>query len=204
MNLPNKLTFSRLVLTPIGFFVFYFSTFKTIYGEPVFNTTIRVVLSVLFFLLLLYMEISDLIDGKIARKNGLVTDLGKVFDPFSDMFMHMSVFFAFVLSSFMPFWAFLICLYRELIMLFMRNLLSSKSVAFPANIFGKAKTMFFAITTFIITIYNIFSTWAQTRIRAVDIIVYILCVLCAVMSLLSLVIYLINIKKSHILDDITR
>ena len=93
MNLPNKLTFSRLVLTPIGFFVFYFSTFKTIYGEPVFNTTIRVVLSVLFFLLLLYMEISDLIDGKIARKNGLVTDLGKIFDPFSDMFMHMSVFF---------------------------------------------------------------------------------------------------------------
>ena len=89
-------------------------------------------------------------------------------------------------------------------MLFMRNLLSSKSVAFPANIFGKSKTMFFAITTFIITIYNIFSTWAQTRIRAVDIIVYILCVLCAVMSLLSLVIYLINIRKSHILDDITR
>ena len=148
MNLPNKLTFSRLVLTPIGFFVFYFSTFKTIYGEPVFNTTIRIVLSVLFFLLLLYMEISDLIDGKIARKNGLVTDLGKVFDPFSDMFMHMSVFFAFVLSSFMPFWAFFICLYRELIMLFMRNLLSSKSVAFPANIFGKAKTMFFAICMF--------------------------------------------------------
>lgn len=89
-------------------------------------------------------------------------------------------------------------------MLFMRNLLSSKSVAFPANIFGKAKTMFFAITTFIITIYNIFSTWAEKRIREVDIIVYILCVLCAVMSLLSLVIYLINIKKSHILDDITR
>lgn len=204
MNLPNKLTFSRLVLTPVGFCVFYFSSFKTVYGEPAFVRSVRIFLSFLTLLLMLYMELSDLADGKIARRNGLVTDLGKVFDPFSDMFMHMSLFFAFVITGYMPFWVFLICLYRELIMLFMRNLLSSKNVSFPANIFGKSKTMFFAITTFFIIIYNIVSTWMEMRIECVDIAVYILCVICAFMSLMSLVIYLINIKKSHILDGITR
>lgn len=204
MNLPNKLTFSRLILTPVGFFIFYFSSRVTVYGESVLSKIVRIVLSVLAFVFLLYMEITDLIDGKIARKRGLVTDLGKVFDPFSDMFMHMSLFFAFVLTRYMPFYAFLICLYRELIMLFMRNLLSSKKVSFPANIFGKSKTMFFAITTFTIIIYNIVTNVLDTRVNAVDTIVFVFSLISAFLSLMSLVIYLVNIKKSHILDDITR
>ena len=152
MNVPNKLTLSRLLITPFAFFMFVLSANTY---SPIENACIKTVLSILTLLLVIYMEISDLIDGKIARKHNLVTDLGKVFDPFSDMFMHLSLFFAFVLSSYMSMIVFAVCLWRELIMLLMRNLLSSRSVSFPANIFGKSKTMIFAIITFLTLILNI-------------------------------------------------
>ena len=203
MNVPNKLTLSRLLITPFAFFMFVLSanTYSTIE-----NTCVKTVLSILTLLLVVYMEISDLIDGKIARKHNLVTDLGKVFDPFSDMFMHLSLFFAFVLSSYMSMIVFAVCLWRELIMLLMRNLLSSRSVSFPANIFGKSKTMIFAIITFLTLILNILLN-ILGEVRALMIlkdVIYYLGFLGLIATLMSLVIYLINIKKSHILDSITK
>lgn len=203
MNVPNKLTLSRLLITPFAFFMFVLSANTY---SPIENTSIKTVLSILTLLLVIYMEISDLIDGKIARKNNLVTDLGKVFDPFSDMFMHLSLFFAFVLSSYMSMIVFAVCLWRELIMLLMRNLLSSRSVSFPANIFGKSKTMIFAIITFLTLILNILLN-ILGEVRALMIlkdVIYYLGFLGLVATLMSLVIYLINIKKSHILDSITK
>lgn len=203
MNVPNKLTLSRLLITPFAFFMFVLSA--NMYSS-IENTSIKTVLSILTLLLVIYMEISDLIDGKIARKNNLVTDLGKVFDPFSDMFMHLSLFFAFVLSSYMSMIVFAVCLWRELIMLLMRNLLSSRSVSFPANIFGKSKTMIFAIITFLTLILNILLN-ILGEVRALMIlkdVVYYLGFLGLIATLMSLVIYLINIKKSHILDSITK
>ena len=203
MNVPNKLTLSRLLITPFAFFMFVLSANTY---SPIENACIKTVLSILTLLLVIYMEISDLIDGKIARNNNLVTDLGKVFDPFSDMFMHLSLFFAFVLSSYMSMIVFAVCLWRELIMLLMRNLLSSRSVSFPANIFGKSKTMIFAIITFLTLILNILLN-ILGEVRALMIIkdvIYCLGFLGLIATLMSLVIYLINIKKSHILDSITK
>lgn len=203
MNVPNKLTLSRLLITPFAFFMFVLSANTY---SPIENTCVKSVLSILTLLLVIYMEISDLIDGKIARKNNLVTDLGKVFDPFSDMFMHLSLFFAFVLSSYMSMIVFAVCLWRELIMLLMRNLLSSRSVSFPANIFGKSKTMLFAIITFLTLILNILLN-ILGEVRALMIlkdVIYYLGFLGLIATLMSLVIYLINIKKSHILDSITK
>lgn len=203
MNVPNKLTLSRLLITPFAFFMFVLSANTY---SPIENACIKTVLSILTLLLVIYMELSDLIDGKIARKHNLVTDLGKVFDPFSDMFMHLSLFFAFVLSSYMSMIVFAVCLWRELIMLLMRNLLSSRSVSFPANIFGKSKTMLFAIITFLTLILNIFLN-ILGEVRALMIlkdVIYYLGFLGLIATLMSLVIYLINIKKSHILDSITK
>ena len=203
MNVPNKLTLSRLLITPFAFFMFVLSANTY---SPIENTCVKNVLSILTLFLVIYMEISDLIDGKIARKHNLVTDLGKVFDPFSDMFMHLSLFFAFVLSSYMSMIVFAVCLWRELIMLLMRNLLSSRSVSFPANIFGKSKTMIFAIITFLTLILNILLN-ILGEVRALMIlkdVIYYLGFLGLIATLMSLVIYLINIKKSHILDSITK
>lgn len=203
MNVPNKLTLSRLILTPVAFFLFILSSRN---HYLITNITVKAIFSVLVLLIMIYMELSDLIDGKIARRYHLVTDLGKVFDPFSDMFMHLSMFFAFVTSSYMSFVVFIICLWRELIMLLMRNLLASRNVSFPANIFGKSKTMLFAIITFLTLIYNILLDFVKVNTTLVTFgkVIYWIGFLAAFASLMSLIIYLYNIRKSHILNSITK
>ena len=88
----------------------------------------------------------------------------------------------------------------------MRNLLSSRSVSFPANIFGKSKTMIFAIITFLTLILNILLNilGEVSVLMILKDVIYYLGFLGLIATLMSLVIYLINIKKSHIHDSITK
>lgn len=204
MNIPNKLTLSRLILTPVAFALFLRSSYDRAVSFDF--SPLKVILSSFLLLLMIYMEVSDVADGKIARKHKLVTDLGKVFDPFSDMFMHLTLFFAFVLKGYMPFIAFVLMLWRELLMLLMRMLLSSKSVSFPANIFGKGKTVFFSITTFFILIYNLVLNIVgySDACHTVDMLVVVLCYISAFLSVMSFIIYMVNIRKSKVLDSLTR
>ena len=76
MNLPNKLTVLRLCLVPVIVVVLLLpvNTITNILGAFIFLAT----------------AITDLLDGKIARKHGLVTDFGKFLDPLADKFMVIS------------------------------------------------------------------------------------------------------------------
>lgn len=206
MNVPNKLTLSRLIFTPLAFFLFLYSTLKMSSTVDWIDNKLALVLSIGSLVMMIGMELSDLIDGKIARKHHLVTDLGKVFDPFSDMFMHLTLFVAFMLSGFMPFVAFIIIMWREVLMLFMRLLLQGQSVSFPANIFGKSKTMLYAITTFLTLILNILDKVVKNAefINIAMLVLRILFYLCAFASLMSFVIYMVNINKSKVLDNISK
>ena len=78
MNLPNRLTVTRLVMAPLFFLIFFLVDLF-----PGFSPAVYAVLLGLFYIV---MELTDLLDGKIARKKGLVTDLGKVLDPVADKF----------------------------------------------------------------------------------------------------------------------
>jgi hypothetical protein len=86
-------------------------------------------------------ELSDLLDGKIARKYNLVTDLGKVLDPFADTLSHLTFFVCFFGYGIMPAWTFIIIMWREFGILFLRMLMMKTGKAMPANIFGKSKTV---------------------------------------------------------------
>ena len=84
MNLPNRLTVTRLVLAPVFFLCFFLPDIV-----PSFNAVLyAVVLAVLYAV----MELTDLLDGRIARSRKLVTDLGKVLDPFADVICHLTFF----------------------------------------------------------------------------------------------------------------
>ena len=72
MNLPNKLTVTRLVLAP-----FFFLAYFLIDLIPSMNAVLYAIILAVFYAV---MELSDLLDGKIARARNLVTDLGKVLD----------------------------------------------------------------------------------------------------------------------------
>lgn len=137
MNLPNTLTVSRLFLAPL-FFILYFLPEWTGLDSTLF----------VWLLLGLYVliELSDLIDGIIARKYHLVTDVGKVLDPFADVIARVTYFVCLSFSGIMPLWTFLIILYRELAVTFLRMILMGRGVAMAASIWGKAKAVLYAVS----------------------------------------------------------
>ncbi len=128
----------RLFLAPV-FFVIYFLPEWTGAGTVLFT----------WLLLAVYVciEATDVLDGYIARRMNLVTDLGKVMDPFADVFSRITYFVCFALAGFMPSWVFLIILYRELGVTFLRMVLIRKGVAMGASVFGKLKAVIYAVSS---------------------------------------------------------
>ena len=199
MTISNKLTLSRIILTP--FFCLFFYILNVSTGNY------NYLLAVLCLILYVYMELSDVLDGLLARKRGEVTDLGKVFDPFSDCLMHLSFFAIFTIFSHMSFLAFMLILWRELLINLMRMLLMKSSVVLPANIFGKFKTVFYAILSFVIIMYVIIkpfinlSSVIESKIHSIF---YILSHMAAFFSVLSFMIYFVSVLKNNALSSISK
>lgn len=99
-----------------------------------------IALAVLF----LGMEISDVLDGYIARQQNLTSDIGKVLDPFSDVITRTTFFLCFTVDQLFPPWLFLLFLYREISIIFIRLLLIRKGIALAARKGGKIKSLFYA------------------------------------------------------------
>jgi len=97
------------------------------------------------WLLFVLSEITDFLDGIIARKRGEVSDFGKFFDPFADTLTQVTYFFCFVMDGILPPFLFLAVLYREFSILFIRNLMLKKGVAMGARMAGKIKTVTYVL-----------------------------------------------------------
>ncbi len=195
MNTPNKLTVTRMILSPVLFCWFFVpNVIKSISPE-----VYGLVLAGLY----LVMELSDLIDGKMARKRGLVTDLGKIMDPFADVICHITFFTCFAVTYVMPVWAFAIIIWRELLQCFVRMLLMGKGTAMPANIFGKSKTVLYAVCTVCGLFYRFLEVsgkvqdWMKTVLT-------VLFALAAASAVLSFLVYVRNVIKNGTLKGLTR
>lgn len=201
MNLPNKLTVTRLILVPVFFLAFMLGTHVA---------SLKVVCTVIMLISYVVAELSDLLDGKIARKYKLVTDLGKVMDPFADTLTHVTYFVCFVTYGIMPAWAFIIIMWREYGILFIRMLLAKYAgVSMPANIFGKSKTVLYAVDTILAIVYislesflpNASSvSWLSIYAK----VLYVFFALAAFASLMSFAIYMADVLKSKALSKMTR
>ncbi|MFP4484625.1 MAG: CDP-alcohol phosphatidyltransferase family protein [Spirochaetaceae bacterium] len=128
----------RLVLAPL-FAVFYFLPIRADFPH--------LTAVILLWVILALVEISDLVDGRIARDTQSVTDLGKVYDPFADVIARMTYFTCFILSGVMPLWTFIVIMYREFAVLFLRMRLSRLNVALGAKLLGKAKSFTYFLST---------------------------------------------------------
>ena len=137
MNLPNKLTVLRLCLVPVFVVIMMLS-------DAVWASAVGLVLFV-------GASLTDMLDGKIARKYNLVTDFGKFMDPLADKFMVIGAMFVILyrslslysdkLFSNVFFWAFLIVIFRELAVTSIRLVVSGSSgIVIAANMLGKIKT----------------------------------------------------------------
>ncbi len=145
MNLPNTLTVARLFLAPV-FFILYFL--------PEWIGTGTVTATWLLLIVYVLIEASDMLDGYFARSMNLVTDLGKVMDPFADVFSRITYFVCFTVAGIMPAWVFLLILYRELGATFLRMIMISKGVAMAASIFGKIKAVIYAVSSIFGILYT--------------------------------------------------
>ena len=197
MNLPNKLTVLRLIMVPVFFISFCLPQW---FGEGA-----EVISVIMMLVCYLTAELSDLLDGKIARKYNLVTDLGKVMDPFADTLSHLTFFACFYGMGIMPSFAFIIIMWREFSILFLRMLMMGKGKAVAANIWGKSKTVLYAVVSILSIAYIVMShfipgEWQNPYSLVLTVMFY----LAALASLLSFTTYLSAILKSRALSGMTR
>lgn len=133
MNLPNRLTVLRIVLIPFMMF-FYLANFIP-YG-------IGKLVALAIFII---ASFTDLLDGKIARKRNLVTNLGKFLDPIADKILTTAVIFLVIADGTIPApWGVIIAtiiIAREFIVATLRMQAASKGVVVAADMWGKVKTV---------------------------------------------------------------
>jgi len=165
MNLPNKLTVSRFVLT-----AFFLCALFCPWQIPLRNT--------LALFLFCVASFTDFLDGKIARSRNLITNFGILMDPLADKILTCSAFIAFVESTHLhadapvkvAAWMVIIIVARELAITGLRLLAASKGVVLAAEKFGKHKTIsqIVAIIALLLTdasaewnpsLQNIFTGW---------------------------------------------
>ncbi len=126
MNLPNKLTTSRLLLTV----VFLVAVFVEFPG----NRTLA-------FIVFVVASITDYLDGAIARSRKLITNFGILMDPLADKILTCSAFIAFIGHGYIPAWMVVVVVARELAITGLRLLAASKNVVLAAERYGKHKTI---------------------------------------------------------------
>ncbi len=139
MNLPNKLTVIRMMMVPV--FVIVLMVSDAIWA------------SVLGIVLFVAAAFTDMLDGKIARRDNLVTDFGKFLDPLADKFMVIGAMLVILFRAMMAetrnelfcnlfFWALVVVIFRELAVTSIRLVASgSKGIVIAANMLGKIKTV---------------------------------------------------------------
>ena len=141
MNTATKITLSRFVITPLFFLGFYFFIFLS-GREPAGGELL------LLWILFLVSEVSDVLDGYVARKYNQVTDLGKLMDPFADVIFRVTYFLCFAAVGWIPWWTVMIILWREFTIMFIRMLLIKEGTALAARFWGKLKAAFYFLTGF--------------------------------------------------------
>jgi CDP-diacylglycerol--glycerol-3-phosphate 3-phosphatidyltransferase len=144
MNLPNKLTISRFVLTGL-FLAVMFAEF------PGHETVALGLFSA--------AGITDFLDGRIARQRNLITNFGILMDPLADKILTCSAFIAFVGRGYMPAWMVVIIVARELAITGLRLLAASKNLVLAAEGFGKHKTISQIVTIVAVLTVLSFPQW---------------------------------------------
>ncbi|MDR2661995.1 MAG: CDP-diacylglycerol--glycerol-3-phosphate 3-phosphatidyltransferase [Treponema sp.] len=138
MTLADKVTTLRIILAPV-FFLLY-NLHKLV--PPLFSSPSAVLWLVpVLWIIFIGAELTDMLDGMIARRRGEVSDFGKLYDPFADTIIQISMFFCFVWDGLLPVIPFLLILYREFAILFVRNLMLRRGIALGARMGGKIKTV---------------------------------------------------------------
>lgn len=185
MNLPNKITLIRIILIPIMVFL-YLATFIP-YGK---------IIALAVFIL---AACTDFLDGMIARKYGLVTNLGKFLDPIADKLLTAGALLLVVCDMTIPapygVIIAIIILGRELIISAFRQVAATKNFVMAADKWGKIKTIFQDIALpalFLLSLIYQYSWFSQIFVFVYEIICYVLIGIATLLTIISGLNYLIK------------
>lgn len=190
MTLSNKFTLARIVYSPIFIVLYFYPVWvkalfpewwaqEAITFEGFYNTNpsswtngdiVAFISPWIFITASIFIQITDYWDGYYARKYNEVSDFGKLFDPFADIFLNLTVFACATTTSYitdsngnhyqyMPMVFFLLLLWREISMHFIRMVAVSKGTTIAARRGGKVKTVFYIISAFFYLAIESFGRW---------------------------------------------
>ena len=180
MNLPNKLTVFRIILTP-----FYLAAM-------LFEFEYHYLIALIIFAV---ASFTDFLDGKIARKNNIVTTFGKLCDPVADKMLTTAALLAFMQFGLCNIWIVMIILTREFLVTSFRLIASAQGVVIPAGILGKIKTVSQMVFSIIIMVLLFVSEFVSFDYDKFALASNILLWITAVLTVVSGIKYMIDGKK---------
>ena len=154
MNLPNKLTLSRVIAIPI-FVIFFVLGMR---NNHIINIGVQIdlyrLISAIIFIL---ASITDYFDGKIARKYNLITDFGKLLDPLADKMLVITALILLTSNNEVNYLCTLLVVLRELTISSIRLVALERGIVIAASIWGKLKTssQMVALVLILFNIYDI-------------------------------------------------
>lgn len=176
MNLPNKLTVLRVIMIP--FFVFFMLT------DYVGEASKWIALAIFII-----ASLTDLLDGKIARKYNLVTNFGKFMDPLADKLLVCAAMICLVEMGKLASWMVIVIISREFIISGFRLIAADNGVVIAASYWGKFKTVFQMVMICLLI----------ADIEAIAIVTTIVTWIAVILTVVSLVDYLI--KNKDVMKD---
>ena len=138
MNLPNKLTILRVIMIP------FFLVALLVEGVPAGKWV-----ALAIFIL---ASLTDMLDGKIARKYNLITNFGKFMDPLADKLLVSAALIALISLGKIPAWVVIVIISREFIISGFRLVASDNGVVIAASYWGKWKTVFQMVSVILLII----------------------------------------------------
>lgn len=180
MNLPNKLTVLRMILTP-----FYLAAMLVEFRYHYLAALVIFAVA----------SMTDFLDGKIARKNNLVTTFGKLCDPVADKMLTTAALLAFMQLGLCNIWVVMIILTREFLVTSFRLVSSAQGVVIPAGILGKIKTVSQMVFSILIMLGLFVSEFVSFNFETFSLVSNILLWITAVLTVVSGIKYIVDGKK---------
>ena len=189
MKTSNKFTLARVLFAPV-FFVLYFIPIWT--GNPF----LAKITAYILIPMLAVVQLTDYWDGHYARKNNEVSDFGKLFDPFADVMLNLTLFICaqhsfakdLVSAGYMPVACFILILFREFSMNFLRMVAVSNGTAIAARKGGKVKTVLYITSGFfMLAIESVLRLQINIAdflpiLKAVAVVLFVICVFLSYLS----------------------
>lgn len=192
MNLPNKITISRIILSIVVLLLLIFPLEKIGINLPTLLVAGKVQVNIKYFIcgfLFLIASLTDLIDGHIARKYNMVTDFGKVMDAIADKLLVNGVLIILACTGFIHMIIPVIVISRDTIVDSIKMVVGNKVGAVGASSAGKLKTVFMMCGVTLMLFYNL--PFELMGIRLADFLI----MTATVLSIVSGVEYYVKNKK---------